>query len=109
MLAFDLVFAPHEHVFTVTRHFDNWMRILGELKARPTYDLVISGHGEPTDRSALDAMITYLQAGKAAHAVSKEANDYASRMKAAFPQRRHPGWIDIASLLYSGVDAYDTA
>ena len=109
MLAFDLVFAPHEHVFTVTPHFDNWMRILGELKARPTYDFVFSGHGEPTDRSALDATIAYLQEGKAAHAVSKGADDYARRMKAAFPQRHHPGWIDIsASLLYSVIDAYDT-
>lgn len=101
LLAFDLVFAPNEHVFTVTP--------LDGLKALLTYNFVYSGHGEPTDRSALDATIAYLQKGKATRAVSKGPDDYANRMKAAFPQRQHPGWIDIsASLLYSVVDAYDT-
>ena len=108
LLAFDLVFAPNEHVFTVTPYFDNWMGILDGLRALPTYDFVYSGHGEPTNRSALDATIAYLQKGKAIHAISKEPYDYAHRMKAAFPQRQHPGWIDIsASLLYSVVDAYE--
>jgi len=108
LLAFDLAFAPNEHVFTVTGHFDNWMQILDGLKALQTFDWILSGHGEPTDRSALDATIAYLKKGKEAYAVSKEAGIYASRMKAAFPERQHPGWIDIsASLLYSVVDAYD--
>ena len=109
LLAFDLAFGPNEHVFTVTPHFDNWMQILDGLRALPTYDYVFSGHGEPTDRLALDATIAYLKKGKATYAVSRESHDFASRMKFAFPQRQHPGWIDIsASLLYSVVDAYDT-
>jgi glyoxylase-like metal-dependent hydrolase (beta-lactamase superfamily II) len=109
LLAFDLAFAPNEHVFTVTPHFDNWIQILNGLRAPPTYDLVLSGHGEPTDRSALDATIAYLRKGKETHAQCKEPDGYASSMKAAFPQRQHPGWIDLsASLLYSVVDAYDT-
>jgi hypothetical protein len=49
-----------------------------------------------------------LHKGKAAYAMSKEPEIYAGRMKAAFPHRDHPGWIDVsASLLYSIVDAYD--
>jgi len=109
LLAFDLAFAPNVHVFTVTSHFDNWVRILEELKTISTFDLVLSGHGEPTDRSALDATIAYLHAGKATYATSEEADIYASRMKAAFPQRQHSSWIDIsASLLYGVIDAYDT-
>jgi glyoxylase-like metal-dependent hydrolase (beta-lactamase superfamily II) len=108
LLAFDLAFAPSEHVFTVTPHFDNWIQILDGLKALATYDFVLSGHGEPTDRSALDATIIYLQEGKAAYAVSKEPDVYAGRMKAAFPRRAHPSWIDLSAfLLYSVVDAYD--
>jgi hypothetical protein len=84
------------------------MQILDELRALPVYDVIFSGHAEPTDRSALDATIAYLKKGKATHATSKESHEYASRMKVAFPQRHHPGWIDIsASLLYSVVDAYD--
>jgi len=109
LLAFDLVFAPNVHVFTVTSHFDNWTRILEQLKATSTFEFVLSGHGEPTDQSALDATIVYLQTGKETYAVSREPESYAGRMKSAFPQRRHANWIDIsASLLYGVIDAYDT-
>ena len=109
LLAFDLVFAPNAHVFTVTSHFDNWTRILEQLKATSTFEFVLSGHGEPTDQSALDATIVYLQTGKETYAVSREPESYAGRMKSAFPQRRHANWIDIsASLLYGVIDAYDT-
>jgi hypothetical protein len=109
LLAFDLAFAPNEHVFTVTPHFDNWIRILDGLRALATYDFVFSGHGEPTDRSALDATIAYLREGKNVHAASAGPDAYASRMKAVFPHRRHPEWIELsATLLYGVVDAYDT-
>jgi glyoxylase-like metal-dependent hydrolase (beta-lactamase superfamily II) len=109
LLAFDLAFASSEHVFTVTSHFDNWMQILAGLKVQPTYDVVLSGHGQPTDRSAIDATIAYLRKGKEMYAASTEPETYARRMKAAFPDREHPGWIDLsASLLYSVIDAYDT-
>ena len=109
LLAFDLAFAADQHVFTVTPHFDNWIAIMRELGALPGYDLVLSGHGEPTDRSAIAATIQYLERGRAVYAGSKDASEYASRMKRAFPDRNHPGWIDIAaSLLYNVVDAYVT-
>jgi glyoxylase-like metal-dependent hydrolase (beta-lactamase superfamily II) len=109
LLAFDLAFAANHHVFTVTSHFDNWMAILRGLDMRPTYDTVLSGHGDPTDRSALGATMTYLAKGKEVHAATRDPEAYARTMKAAFPHRQHPAWIDIsASLLYSVVDAYDT-
>jgi glyoxylase-like metal-dependent hydrolase (beta-lactamase superfamily II) len=109
LLAFDLAFAPDVHVFTVTSHFDNWMRTLEELKTASTFELILSGHGEPTGRSALDATIAYLRTGKEAYSSSKEPDVYASRMKAAFSQRQHANWIEIsASLLYGVIDAYNT-
>ena len=53
------------------------------------YDRILSGHGEPTDPSAINATAT--------------------RMKVAFPDRQHPGWIDLsATLLYNVIDAYVT-
>src|SRR6202048_5237642 len=33
LMAFDLVFSPNEHVFTVVDHFDHWMIVLEQLKA----------------------------------------------------------------------------
>ena len=108
LLAFDLAFAPHDHVFTVTSHFDNWIGILNGLKTRGSFDTVLSGHGSPTDRSALDATTTYLRQGKQTHARSASAAEYAERMQASFPNRRHPNWIELSSeLLYGVVDAYD--
>ena len=109
LLAFDLAFAPDVHVFTVTPHFDNWIAILKGLMALPCCERVLSGHGEPTDPSAMGATIEYLQMGKVVHAGSRDASEYASRMKLAFPDRKHPNWIDVsASLLYNVVDAYVT-
>ena len=86
LLAFDLAFAPNEHVFTVTPHFDNWIKILDGLNTLPTYDVVLSGHGEPTDRSAIDATIAYLRKGREMYAGTSDPEVYASRMKAAFPK-----------------------
>jgi Metallo-beta-lactamase superfamily len=42
LLGFDLIFAPNEHVFTVTPHFNNWIRILEELNAVSGYDHILS-------------------------------------------------------------------
>lgn len=109
LFAFDLAFASNVHVFTVTSHFDNWIRILEELKTISTFELVLSGHGEPTDRSALDGTLAYLRTGKEMYAASKKPDIYASKMKAAFPHRQHANWIEIsASLLYGVIDAYET-
>ncbi len=109
MLGFDLLFAPDQHVFTVAPHFDNWIGILDGLNALPGYDCVLSGHGEPTDRSAISATVDYLRKGEAVHAATRRPEAYASAMKAAFPDRRHPEWIELsAELLYGVVDAYVT-
>jgi glyoxylase-like metal-dependent hydrolase (beta-lactamase superfamily II) len=107
LLAFDLAFTPADHVFTVTSHFDNWIEILSGLKARTSFDTIVSGHGAATDRAALDATIAYLRHGKQAHAQSASAAEYADRMKVLFSDRRHPNWIELSSeLLYGVVDAY---
>ena len=109
MLAFDLAFAPYEHVFTVTPHFGNWVRILDLLEAS-SFDVVVSGHGSITDRSALHATADYLRTGAEIYARAKGPAEYAERMKTTFPDRSHQGWIDLsASLLYSVIDAYDTS
>ena len=107
LLGFDLIFAPHEHVFTITPHFNNWIRILEELKAGSGYDRILSGHGEPSDRTAIDATIAYLRKGKEMYDSTEDPEVYAARMKTAFPDRRHPEWIDFsATLLYNVVFAY---
>ena len=69
----------------------------------------MSGHGEPTVHSAINATIAYLQKAKEAYSATSDAMEYASRMKAIFCNRQNPAWVDIsASLLYEVVDAYVT-
>jgi len=102
MLAFDLVFAPRDHAFTLVPNFDNWVTILETLKAMPGYDTILIGHDVPTDRSAFDATIAYLKRAKAIHATSKDGQSYASALKAAFPDRAQPGWVDFSgTMLYA--------
>src|SRR6266851_1342330 len=40
LMAFDLVFSPNEHAFTVVDHFDHWMIVLEQLKALQDYDTI---------------------------------------------------------------------
>ena len=102
MLAFDLVFAPRDHAFTLVPNFDNWVTILETLKAMPGYDTIVIGHDAPTDRSAFDATIAYLKRAKDIHAASKDGQSYASALKAAFPDRAQPGWVDFSgTMLYA--------
>jgi glyoxylase-like metal-dependent hydrolase (beta-lactamase superfamily II) len=107
ILVFDLTFAADEHVFTVAPNFDNWIQILTGLCARRGYDCIISGHGVPTDQTALSGTVDYLVAGKAAYATATAPQDYADQMKATYPHRKHPAWIDLsATLLCEVVDVY---
>jgi hypothetical protein len=49
LMAFDLVFSPNEHAFTVVDHFDHWMIVLESLKALQGCDTITIG-AENLDR-----------------------------------------------------------
>jgi glyoxylase-like metal-dependent hydrolase (beta-lactamase superfamily II) len=102
LMAFDLVFSPNEHAFTVVDHFDHWMIILESLKALQGYDTITIGHDTPVDRSAIDSTITYVKRAKEIHAASADAKTYSESLKTAFPDRQQADWVDFsASLLYA--------
>jgi hypothetical protein len=102
LMAFDLVFSPNEHAFTVVDHFDHWMIVLEQLKALQNYDTITIGHDTPVHRSAIDSTITYIKRAKEIHAVSADAKTYGDSLKAAFPDRQHAEWVDFsANLLYT--------
>jgi len=48
LMAFDLVFSPNEHAFTVADHFDHWMIVLEQLKALQDYDTITIGMTRPS-------------------------------------------------------------
>jgi glyoxylase-like metal-dependent hydrolase (beta-lactamase superfamily II) len=97
LMAFDLVFSPNEHAFTVVDHFDHWMIVLESLKALKGYDTITIGHDTPVHRSAIDSTITYVKRAKEIHAASADAKTYSESLKAAFPDRRQAGWVDFSA------------
>jgi len=102
LMAFDLVFSPTEHVFTVVDHFDHWMIVLESLKALQGYDTITIGHDTPVHRSAIDSTITYVKRAKEIHAASADAKTYGESLKAAFPDRQLASMVDFsAKLLYA--------
>lgn len=96
ILAFDIVFAPRDHLFTTVPHFGHWIELLTSLKALQGYDLLLVGHGQPTDFGAIDATIAYLGQASAIYAASKSGADYAAGLKAAFPQRTQAARADFS-------------
>ena len=102
LMAFDLVFSPNEHAFTVVDHFDHWMIVLESLKALQGYDTITIGHDMPVDRPAIDSTIAYVKRAKEIHAASADAKAYREGLRAAFPDRQQAGWVDFsAGLLYA--------
>src|ERR1700692_3628040 len=102
LMAFDLVFSPNEHAFTVVDHFDHWMIILESLKALQGYDMNTVGTDRPVHRAAVDSTITNVRCAKEIHAASADAKTYSESLKAAFPDRQQAGWVDFsARLLYA--------
>src|SRR6202790_3375666 len=102
LMAFDLVFSPNEHAFTVVDHFDHWIMTLESLKPLQGYDTITIGHDTPVHRSAIDSTITYVKRAREIHAASADAKTYSESLKAAFPDRQQAGWVDFsARLLYA--------
>jgi hypothetical protein len=102
LMAFDLVFSPNEHAFTVVDHFDHWMIVLEQLKALQGYDTITIGHDMPVNRSAIDSTITYVKRAREIHAASADAKAYSESLKAAFPDRQLASVVDFsAKLLYA--------
>ena len=102
LMAFDLVFSPHQHAFTGANHFDHWLIVLETLKALQGYDTIIIGHDTPVDRSAIDCTMTYVKRAKEIYAASADAKTYSEKLKAAFPDLQQAGFVDLsASYLYA--------
>ena len=102
LMAFDLVFSPNEHAFTVVDHFDHWMIVLDRLKVLQGYDTITIGHDTPVHRSAIDSTITYIRRAKEIYAASPDAKTYSESLKAAFPGRQLASMVDFsAKLLYA--------
>lgn len=105
VMAFDLVFPPDTHLFTVANYYDHWIQILQGLKgdAAKGYDTLTIGHGKPVGFDVIDGNISYLRKAKELHAANSTAESYAEALKGAYPGHYGGGWVDFSSLLLYGV------
>lgn len=91
------------------RCFAGWIEALRDLQERK-WELVLPGHGEPTDGRILAEMIDCLQAIEQILDKATDAEDFKRRVKEAFPDYRLPLLVDLSTLtlfnlLPSGGDA----
>lgn len=105
LMAFDLVAAPNTHLFTAEGHFDAWISHLEDFKPlrEQGYTTILVGHGQATDFDVLDGNISYLRSAIAAHQASKTPEEYARRVKDAYPSYYDGAWVDFSSLMLYGV------
>jgi glyoxylase-like metal-dependent hydrolase (beta-lactamase superfamily II) len=87
-------------------HIANWIRVLGELKARFSDPeiRVLPGHGAPSDARLFDTMRVYLEDFVAA--VSSEGSNAAAleRMKRLYPEFEQEGFLLAQSVAFHGPD-----
>jgi glyoxylase-like metal-dependent hydrolase (beta-lactamase superfamily II) len=105
LFAFDLVFPQETHLFTVAGHFDHWISLLQQLKTLSAqgYDTILIGHGLPVGFDVIDGNVAYLETAKVVHAGADTPEDYATRLKAAYPEYYGAPWVDFSSLPLYGV------
>lgn len=100
----DVVMPNEYHLFTVRPFFDHWTQILRGLQRRAGgSELLLSGHGGPTDPSAIEGNIAYLAEAKAVHAEASDHEEYARLLKERFPGRSQGGFADVSGLQLYGV------
>ncbi|KSV75956.1 hypothetical protein N185_16040 [Sinorhizobium sp. GW3] len=97
MFAFDVVFDPNDHAFTVANHFDHWIEILLDLDKIQGYEVIIIGHNRATNRGGIIATVEYLKQARKAFAENETPEGYAGQLKQAFPDRGHSSWADFSS------------
>ncbi|MGP3685746.1 MBL fold metallo-hydrolase [Streptomyces sp. IBSNAI002] len=105
LMAFDMVAAPNTHMFTAEGGFDAWIAHLEDFKPlrEQGYTTILVGHGPATDFDVLDDLISYLRSAIAAHRSSKTPEEYADRVKDAYPSYYGGAWVDFSSLMLYGV------
>ena len=72
------------HFFTAA-DLDDWIATLQKEKSAGGYDIIMAGHGVPTDPSVFDESIAYLSDAKAILANAKDGEDFAARLQEKYP------------------------
>jgi glyoxylase-like metal-dependent hydrolase (beta-lactamase superfamily II) len=103
LIAPDLVFASDQYVFIASPSFDTWIDVLEDIKQRDEVDQLILGHGDPTDPSAIDNTIAFLEDAREIYDRTDDHREYARRVKERYPTRESSEWVDLSAQLLYGV------
>lgn len=100
MIVQDIAFN-NVHLFIGQKAFDNWIRVLKDLKNRKGYDTVLVGHGETNDMSVFGRNIAYLEYAKKIFESVDNGNELKQQLIKKFPGYRAQVILDISnSYLY---------
>ena len=69
--------------------FDKWISVLRDFQSK-NYELVVPGHGNPTDASIFATMITYLEFAKEQVLSGLKGEEMINRIKEQYPDYRLP-------------------
>ena len=69
--------------------FDKWISVLRDFQTK-NYALVVPGHGDPTDASIFETMITYLEFAKETVLSGLKGEEMINRIKEQYPAYRLP-------------------
>ncbi len=79
----DLVY--NEHYLFLGPNLDDWKRVLTELNDLDGYDLVLPGHGLPTDSSIFANNIEHIETAQDIIASSSNGQEFKQALMAAYP------------------------
>jgi glyoxylase-like metal-dependent hydrolase (beta-lactamase superfamily II) len=92
-IAQDIVYN-NIHLF-ITGQTGGWKNALNNILANEQYDVILAGHGNPTDRSGVKEAIAYLDKVTEILKIAKTGEEYKSKILAAYPQYGAAVLIDI--------------
>lgn len=86
--------------------FDGWIRALEQLKTEG-YELVLPGHGLPTDASSFDTMIATLSYAKEVFATAADGAELKQRLLDKYPDYQVVDMLDLSAyMLYNNPYGY---
>jgi len=91
----DLVYTD-VHLFIGQNHLNDWIAYLKKLQ-KEDYDIVLAGHGLPTDKAIYEKNIEYLTFAQAAIESSSTPDVLKAKLLARFPNKGFQSAIDISS------------
>ncbi len=91
----DLIYNDYHMV--MNPNLPNWIDQLGQLAVMDTYELILPGHGEPSDTSVYAASTEYLETALSLYNEIDDAQEFQDALVAAYPNRRAPFFLGLSA------------